>query len=115
MRAPRRETWVAVAGQRVMLALDDELGVRERVVITGVVDIEMRADEDVDVSRAEIQIGEMFEDIFFVGGGGRGGVRGVGSHPGVDQDALVVSGLDEIAGGTHFQGLACWERYGRSA
>jgi len=41
MRARGCEARMAVAGQGVVFALDDELGVRERVMEAGVVDVEM--------------------------------------------------------------------------
>jgi len=80
MRASDGEARVAVEGQGVVFALDNELGVRERVMVASVVDVEMRADENVDVPRAYIELGEMLEDVFFIGGGRRGRKRGVGSH-----------------------------------
>lgn len=90
---------MVVARQLIVLALDHAFGAREGVVISGVVDIEMRADEDVDVAGAQRQISEMFQDVFLVfGGRGSGRLRYVLGHSAVDQDVLAVRGFDEIAG-----------------
>lgn|SRR5579859_640723 len=101
---------MAVAGHGVMFALDDEFGVREGVVIAGVIDVEVSTDDNVDVLGTETQAGQMLEDVFLVGRGRRWGQRSVGGGTGIDEEALPGGGFDEIAAGAHLEHLAGGKR-----
>ena len=48
-----------------MFALNNELRVREGIVIADMVDIEMGADQQVDVIGVQAEIGEMLDHILF--------------------------------------------------
>ena len=49
------KTRMSVAGQFVVFLLDDEFRTRKRVVIPGVVYVEMRADEGIDVLGTQVE------------------------------------------------------------
>lgn len=105
--AGRGKARVAAASECEMRSLDDKFGTGESVVVAAVVEIKVRGDDGVDSAGTEIQIGEMFEDGFFVFWRGEiGRERNVTGHAGIDKDMFAVIGSDEIGGGGHFQSAA---------
>jgi len=100
------KTRVAVARDLVMLPLHDEFGAGKRVVKTGMVDVEMGANDRIDVVGAQAEFGEMLEDVFFIRGGRRSRRASVSSHAGIDQDVPIVGCFDEVARQDHFHGAA---------
>ena len=97
-------------GLLVVLALDDEFGVRKEVVATAVIGVEMGVDDVGDVGGLESHLGEpTFEPVFgFHPRQDRVDVLDAeavvrivdvrGMHAGVDEDVLAVVGADEIDG-----------------
>ena len=66
MRPCRRKPRMAAAGQLVMRALDNEFGIPECIVIAAVVNVEVGADEDINVRRAKAESSDLFDHIGFV-------------------------------------------------
>src|SRR3954454_4006989 len=63
MPLPVLKTWVAGASQVVLLPLNDEFGARERIVETDVVDVEMGADDEIDIVRVESELRKLGDNI----------------------------------------------------
>jgi hypothetical protein len=53
VRARRGKVRMTVARQHILFALNNQFRVCESVVIAGVVDVEMSADESIDVGRVQ--------------------------------------------------------------
>src|SRR5579884_2306312 len=96
------KAWMSAACQFVVCALNDKFGFRERIVISCMVDIEMGADEQIDIVGLQTKIGEMLDHIFLV-------LDWrcscwwlyIGREAAINQDMLAITGLDEIAARHH--------------
>src|ERR1700730_11835937 len=95
--ACRGKARMSAAGQRVVLALDDEFGLRKGVMISSMVYVEMRADEDIDVVRTQSECGKVLDHVFFILGGWRAGRPRIRSHAAIDQDIPPITCLDHIS------------------
>src|SRR3954468_20057824 len=104
---------MAVARDGKVFTLNDEFGVREVLVEADVVDVEVRANDGVDVGRAKVEPGELVENGGYVARRREtGGPREVRSHAGVDEDVTAVGSLNQIAGENHFDGAIRRDGYG---
>lgn len=92
MRACVSKARMPAASEFVVLAVGDEFSISEGVVKSAVIQVKMRTDQRIDIGRAKLEFGEMFEDVFFVLRGRRTGRESVGGHAGIDQNALVGGG-----------------------
>lgn len=86
------------ACQFVVLALDDMFGLQKGIVIACVVRVEVSADEEINVIRAQVKFGESLNDIFFAFGSGwslwwRGMVN---RGPTINKNILSIPRLKEI-------------------
>jgi len=66
MRARKDKSRITAAGKLIMSALHDKLAVWEGVMKPGVIDIEVGADDGVNVLWAEMERGKAFEHCFLV-------------------------------------------------
>src|SRR5208283_87679 len=66
MRPRKCESRIAAAGELIVMPLHDKLAVREGVMKPGVIDIEVGADDGVNVLWAEMERGKAFEHCFLV-------------------------------------------------
>src|SRR5271157_4497574 len=106
MRARNGKSWITTARKFIMLALHDELAVREGVMKTSVVDIEVRANDDINIRRTEMEPGKAFEHCFLVFRWRRlRQTRGFRSHAGVNQNVMPPASFDQIAREHHLEGL----------
>src|SRR5689334_23323335 len=113
VRACRSKAGMSAPRQFIVFALNDEFGFRKGIVVACMVHVEMGADEYIDVVRSQAKIGEMLKHIFFLLGWWHSGRQlDIRRQSAVNQDALAIAGLDEIATQDHFQRSAC-DWYGR--
>lgn len=92
-----RKAGMSAAGQVIVRALDDELGAGECIVVAGVVNVEVGADDGVDLGWLEVVSSEMLKDVCFVAR-----LRAIcgpsfRSDASVDEDVAAGGCLDEIA------------------
>src|SRR5712692_2284446 len=93
---------MSAARQFIVFALDDEFRLPKGIVIARMVHVEMGADKDIDIVRAQTQIGELLDHIFFVLCFRRSRrQRCIRGEPAIDQDMLPIAGFDEIANANH--------------
>ena len=96
---------MAVARYFVMLALGDELGVGEGPMIARVIEIVMRTNEDIYVSRLHSYLGQLFNHVapqFYLRNGHvRWGLE-VRWQAAVNQNIAAIAGLNEIADSRYF-------------
>ena len=89
---------VPAARHLIVLALDDVLCLWEGIVVAGMVDVEVSADEEVDICRTQSQGREVLDHDPLVFRSRDPGRRPVVSRlTAVDENVLSVIGLDEIA------------------
>src|SRR5438067_558616 len=62
--------WMSAACQFIVLALDDEFGLRKGIVIACMVHVEMGTNDEIDLIRTQTKIREMLKHIFFIVGRG---------------------------------------------
>src|SRR6266567_5142474 len=96
------------ARQRIVFALDDEFRLCKSIMIACMIYVEMGTDEDIDIVRTHIKIGEMLQHIFFMLGWWRSWWwRVVRRESTIDENVLPIAGLNEIAPAGHCQRLSC--------
>src|SRR5690349_11558886 len=59
------KTRMPTAGQLIMCTLYNEFRLSESIVVSGVVNVEVCTDENIDIIRMQTQIGEVLKHIFF--------------------------------------------------
>jgi hypothetical protein len=97
MSARRGKTRMSAAGERIVLARDDEFRLSKGVMISSMVYVEMRADEGIDFVRTQSSAASCSITLFSFLGGWRAGRPRIRSHPPIDQDIPPITGLDQIA------------------
>jgi hypothetical protein len=95
------EAGMAASREFIVCTLDDEFSAGECVVVAGVVDVEMGADNGVDLGGLKAKCGEVLQDVGFAAGLRSGGGSGVGGDSGVDENVAAGYSLDEVAGQNH--------------
>jgi hypothetical protein len=88
--------------QFIVFSLDDQFRPREGIMIAGMIHVEMGTNQDVNIVRAQAQIGQVLNYISRI----LGGLRVIWRQPAINQDMLVIASFDEVANANHRQGSA---------
>src|SRR5689334_11786192 len=80
-----------------MLALNDQLGRRESVIVSDVIRIKVGANENVDIVWMQSEVAQLLEHVCLADCGRSTHELLIGGNAGVDQHMLPVDGLDEVA------------------
>src|ERR1700746_163519 len=101
-----RKAGMTAAGQLIVGTLNDKFRLGEAIVIAGVIYIEVRTDDGVDVAWLQSDQSQLLDDVSFVGGGWSAGGMRIEGYSAVDEDVAVIASFNEVAAHRHLHRVA---------